>query len=258
MTAILHTAGLTRRFGSVTAVDSIDLEVAPNTCHAVIGSNGAGKSTLFAMMAGTLKPTAGTVHLEGRDVTRMGVHRRAQRGLVKTFQHSSLFDSLTVRENAVLGAERNAGFAWRPYGGSSANAQRAAETALESVGLAGRAAARAGQLSHGERRQLELALAMSVAPRILLLDEPTAGMSAAETARFVDFVAGLKASTTILIIEHDLDVVLSLADTVTVMHLGSVIATGSPQEIRDSELVQSTYLGTAPAGAVPQGGATPS
>lgn len=244
MSAILRVSGLTKRYGSVTAVEDVDLKIAEGTRHAIIGPNGAGKSTLFAMVAGTLAPTAGRVWLDDDDVTSMRVHRRAQRGLVKTFQHSSVFDSMTVEENIALGAQRVHGGAGRPVGRTAARARAAAHDILATVGLADRRAVMASQLSHGERRQLELGLAMSVSPRVLLLDEPTAGMSAAETARFVELISKLGDTTTILIIEHDLDVVFSLAAQVTVLHLGRVIADGTPDEIRGSELVQRTYLGT--------------
>jgi len=246
VTALLDLHGLTRRYGSVTAVEDVDLSVAPSTRHAIIGPNGAGKSTLFAMVAGTLAPSSGRVLLEGVDITRMRVHRRAHRGLVKTFQHSSVFDSMSVEDNVVLGTRRVHGGAARPYGRTRTRVRSIAGGVLDQVGLADRRTTMARELSHGERRQLELALALSVDPKVLLLDEPTAGMSARETERFVDLITGLGSGVTILIIEHDLDVVFSLADRVTVLHLGRVIADGTPAEVRESELVQQVYLGVAP------------
>lgn len=246
MTTLLQVQGLTRRYGSIIAVEDVDLNVEKATRHAIIGPNGAGKSTLFAMVAGTLTPSAGHVLLEGTDVTRMRVHRRARRGLVKTFQHSSVFDSMTVEENVALGSRLVHGGSVRPFGRTEPKVRSVTGQILEEVGLADRRTTMARELSHGERRQLELALALSVEPKVLLLDEPTAGMSARETERFVELITALGSDTTILIIEHDLDVVFSLADRVTVLHLGRVIADGTPREIRESELVQRIYLGVAP------------
>jgi len=244
--AALTISDLTKRYGSVVAVDGANLEVAQSERRAVIGPNGAGKSTLFALVAGTLRPTAGRVGLHGEDVTRLRDHQRARRGLVKTFQHSSVFTAMTLVDNVLLATERRQGHAGRPFGRSSRAATEAAHRALVQVGLEDRSHVLAGSLSHGERRQLEVALALGVEPRVLMLDEPTAGMSAAETERFVELISGLPRTITVLIIEHDLDVVFSVADRVTVMHLGAVIEEGTPDEIRASELVQQTYLGVAP------------
>jgi branched-chain amino acid transport system ATP-binding protein len=236
---------IAKRYGSVVAVDDVSLTVAAGTRHAVIGPNGAGKSTLFALVAGTIRPSSGRVRLFGEDVSRLRDHQRARRGLAKTFQHSSVFPTMTLQENALLAAERRHGRPGRAFGRHTGAAAEAASAALDRVGLAGRAQVRADLLSHGERRQLEVALALALHPRVILFDEPTAGMSAAETTRFVDMVRALPRDITILIIEHDLDVVFSLADRVSVLHLGALIADGSPEEIRASELVQRTYLGTA-------------
>jgi branched-chain amino acid transport system ATP-binding protein len=242
-------AGLTKSYGSVVAVDDVTMEVASGERRAVIGPNGAGKSTLFALVAVTLRPTSGTVSLLGQDVTRLRDHQRARRGLVKTFQHSSVFSAMSLLDNVLLGTQRTHGRASQPFGRSNMAAVAAAQSALATVGLADRSGVLAGSLSHGERRQLEVALALGVEPEVLLLDEPTAGMSAAETGRFVELVSGLPRDITVLIIEHDLDVVFSVADRVTVLHLGAVIEDGTPDEVRASELVQRTYLGvtTEPA-----------
>lgn len=241
--AALKLDGIGKRYGSVVAVDGVSLTVNKGERHAVIGPNGAGKSTVFALAAGTIRPSAGHVWLNGMNVTRLKDHKRARCGLAKTFQHSSVFGAMTLLDNTLLGAERRCGHPARPFGGRSTLAVQAAESALERVGLLDRAQTRAANLSHGERRQLEVALALAVDPTILLFDEPTAGMSSAETTRFVDLVRGLPQEMTVLIIEHDLDVVFSLADRVTVMHLGAVIADGTPEEIRASDLVQRVYLG---------------
>ncbi|MGI5490382.1 ABC transporter ATP-binding protein [Microtetraspora malaysiensis] len=240
--------GISKRYGSVVAVDDVGLVVRQGARHAVIGPNGAGKSTLFALIAGTIRPSSGRVRLLGEDVTRLSDHQRARRGLAKTFQRSSVFGSMTLLQNVLLGAERRHGRPARVVGRHAKPAVEAAEAALERVGLLDRAHVRAGLLSHGERRQLEVALALAVEPQVLLFDEPTAGMSAAETARFVEVVGALPRDITVLIIEHDLDVVFTLADRVTVLHLGAVIADGPPDDIRASELVQQIYLG-APTGA---------
>lgn len=252
----LAVSALTKSYGSVVAVDDVTVEVADGERRAVIGPNGAGKSTLFALVAGTLRPTSGAVSLFGADVTRLRDHQRARRGLVKTFQHSSVFTAMTLLDNVLLGTQRTQGRAIRPFGRSARPAVQAARRLLDDVGLADRAGVLAGSLSHGERRQLEVALALGVEPKVLLLDEPTAGMSAAETERFVQLISALPREITVLIIEHDLDVVFSVADRVTVIHLGAVIEDGTPDEVRASELVQQTYLGTAPdAPDLMQGGA---
>lgn len=236
---------VTRRYGSLVAVADVSLTVAPGSRHAVIGPNGAGKSTLFSLVAGTIRPTAGTVRLFGEDITRLSDHRRARKGITKTFQHSSVFSSMTVFENALIAAQRRHARPARPFGRPDPAAVDAAREALSRVGLAHRADTPASELSHGERRQLEVALALAVKPRVLLFDEPTAGMSAAETHRFIELVGDLPRDITVLMIEHDLDVVFAIADRVSVLHLGRLIADGTPQEIRASELVQRTYLGTA-------------
>lgn len=232
-----------KRYGSVVAVNDVSLSVEAGSRHAVIGPNGAGKSTLFALVAGTIRPSSGRVSLFGEDVSKLTDHRRARRGLAKTFQHSSVFPTMTLLQNVVLAAERKHGRPGRIVGRHSGEAIEAARDALGQAGLLQRADATAEELSHGEQRQLEVALALAQQPRIVLFDEPTAGMSAAETARFVDLVRQMPRDITILIIEHDLDVVFSLADRVSVLHLGALLADGTPAEIKASELVQQTYLG---------------
>lgn len=238
--------GISKCYGSVISLDNVSLTVREGTRHAVIGPNGAGKSTLFALVAGTIRPTSGTVRLFGEDVTRLPDHQRARRGLAKTFQHSSVFPSMTLLDNVVLAAERRHGHPTRPFGPAGAVAVEAASKSLAQAGLEQRSSVLAAELSHGERRQLEVALALALDPRVVLFDEPTAGMSPAETSRFVDIVKSMSREITVLIIEHDLDVVFALSDTVSVLHLGTVIAEGTPEEVRESELVQRTYLGAGP------------
>ena len=237
MTGLLETEGLTRRYGSLVALDGVSLSVAAGARHAVIGPNGAGKSTLFALVTGSLRPTAGRISFDGRDVTGRPDHARARAGMAKTFQHSSLFTSLPVLDNVALATRRAAGLGMamvRPAGRHAA-VREAAMRQLEP----------AAALSHGERRQLEVAIALATSPRLLLLDEPTAGMSAADSARFAELVESLGAAVTVLIIEHDLDVVFRLATRVTVLHLGRVLADGTPDEVRADETVQRAYLGDA-------------
>jgi branched-chain amino acid transport system ATP-binding protein len=244
-TAALELDGLTKHYGSLRAVEDVSLSVLPGTRHAVIGPNGAGKSTLFALIAGTLPATAGRVVLHGQDVTGMAEHARATQGLVRTFQHSSLFLKSTALENVALAVQRQQGTQWsmlRPLRRRAAILDRSHEL-LTSIGLQDRSAALAGSLSHGERRQLEVAVALGTEPSVLLLDEPAAGMSAAETARFKQMVLDLPREITVMLVEHDLDLVFGLAQAVTVMHLGQHLMTGSPAEVRASDEVQRAYLG---------------
>lgn len=247
MTALLQLRGLTRSYGSLTAVDDVDLDVAAGERHALIGPNGAGKSTLFATVAGTLRASGGTVLFSGRDVTSLPEPERARRGMLRTFQHSSLFLDCTVLDNVALAVQRVHGIshrfhrAARRFGRTEDEARRH----LESVGLSGRAGDKVAALSHGERRQLEVAMVLAAQPSLVMFDEPTAGMSAAETERFAELIEGLSHDLTLLIVEHDLDVVFRLADRVTVLHLGRVLASGSPEEVRADEDVRRAYLGAA-------------
>jgi len=247
MTAALELRSVSQHFGSLKAVDDVSFSVTAGSRHAVIGPNGAGKSTLFALIAGTRPATAGRVLLEGRDVSGMREHNRVGHGIVRTFQHSSLFLGCTVLENVLLAAGRRAGTSWsmlRPLR-RYRELQDTGHALLDRVGLEDRHAARAGSLSHGERRQLEVAVALACRPRLLLLDEPAAGMSPAETARFSQLVRELPQDVTVLLVEHDLDVVFGLADTVTVLHLGRHLLTGTPADVRASSEVQTAYLGAA-------------
>lgn len=237
---LLELRRVSRHFGSFRALDEVDLTVRPGARHAIIGPNGAGKSTLFGLISGTLPATAGTILVDGQDVTRLPVHRRVGLGVAATFQHSSLFLRETVLENVLLAVVRRTGS--RADARDAAVAQ--ARELLDRVGLPTRHDLPAAELSHGERRQLEVAVALGTDPRLLLLDEPAAGMSPAETARLTELIAALPGEVTVLLIEHDLDMVFRLADTVTVMHLGRHLKTGSPDEVRASTEVQTAYLGT--------------
>lgn len=244
-TPAVRVAGLGRSFGSLRAVSDVTFDVAPGARHAVIGPNGAGKSTLFALISGALPATAGTVSLHGQDVTTLKEHVRAHRGLVRTFQHSSLFLSATARENVLLSIQRRHGLHALPF--LPRSRRRAllweADDILERLLLSQRSDAPAGALSHGERRQLEVAVALATAPSVLLLDEPAAGMSPADTRAFQDIVLALPPELTVLLVEHDLDLVFGVADRVTVLHLGEHLITGDPAQVRASDAVQQAYLG---------------
>jgi len=245
MTAALELRSVSQHFGPLKAIDDVSFSVEPGSRHAVIGPNGAGKSTLFALIAGTRRATGGTVLLHGRDVTAMSEHRRVQHGVVRTFQHSSLFLKCTSLENVLMAAQRVAGASWSPVKPlrRRRDLHETGLDLLERAGIADRHAAPAGWLSHGERRQLEVAVALACRPRVLLLDEPAAGMSARETERLGQLIRELPRDVTVLLVEHDLDLVFDLADTVTVLHLGQHLTTGSPTDVRASAEVQTAYLG---------------
>jgi branched-chain amino acid transport system ATP-binding protein len=241
---VLSCSGLVRTFGALRAVDGIDLSLPAGARHALIGPNGAGKSTLFHLLAGGLRPSAGQVWLDGRDVTRMSDARRARLGIGQMFQHSSLFLSMTAAENVTLAAERILGRPWSPVPRSGRALGERVEQLLADVNLTGRRTVPVAALSHGECRQLELAIALATAPRVLLLDEPAAGMSPAESERLAELIHRLPAAITLLFVEHDLDLVFRLATRVTVLHLGKVLLSGTPEQVRGSAEVQEAYLGT--------------
>ncbi|MGY1637609.1 ABC transporter ATP-binding protein [Geodermatophilus sp. SYSU D00742] len=241
---LLSLSGVSRSFGALTAVDDVTLDVPPGARHALIGPNGAGKSTLFKLVTGSLRVSAGTIALAGDDVTRLPEPQRARRGISQTLQHSSLFLSQTVEQNVLLAAQRRHRTRHSLVPRRQAAARARVRELLDDVGLAARAGTPVAALSHGERRQLEVAVALACEPRLLLLDEPAAGMSPAESARLVALLQALPESVTLVIVEHDLDVVFALATSVTVLHLGRVLLTGSPDEVRASAAVQEAYLGT--------------
>lgn len=243
--ALLEVHDVSRIYGKIRACDEVSLAVQPGTCHAVIGANGAGKSTLFRVVTGATPASSGRLAFADADITATSQVKRARLGIAQTFQHASVFMRQTVADNVALSAQRSLGCCWNPWRKTSAYQQVTArvEEALTAAGLTHRWRATAAELSHGERQQLEVAIAIASAPRLLLLDEPTAGMSAAETARFTSLIASLLPAITIMIIEHDLKVVFALATEVTVLHLGKLLASGSPAAIKANPAVQAAYLG---------------
>jgi ABC-type branched-subunit amino acid transport system ATPase component len=239
---VIETRELRRDFGGIKALAGVTLKVAEGERRAIIGPNGAGKTTLFNVLTGELEPTAGRVRLAGEDVTGRRPHELARRGVARMYQRNELFDPLPARENVAIAVGAAAG-PYRPFRAPPLSQLVAADELLRRVGLGARGAAPAGALSHGERRQLELAVALARRPRVLLLDEPTAGMSPAETGRIAELIASLERTLTLVIVEHDMDVVFRLAERITVLHEGRVIAEGTPEEVRGDTLVNDVYLG---------------
>jgi branched-chain amino acid transport system ATP-binding protein len=245
----LEIVGLQKRFGGVVAVDDVSLELMPGELHGLIGPNGAGKTTLIQLLSGAAAPDSGVIRLTGRDITALPMHRRVRLGLVRSYQMTSLFQQFTVLENLALTIQARQG---RHFGCWHAVADEAAlfdlaHTVLDEIGLAARAEARAGALAHGEQRQLELGLALASGAGTLLLDEPMAGMGPIDAARMLALLQRLKGRLTILLVEHDMDAVFRLADRITTLVYGRVIATGTPAAIRCHPEVRRAYLGEPPA-----------
>jgi len=243
--ALLETAGLTKRFGGLVATGDVSLSIAPGEIHAVIGPNGAGKTTLIGQLSGELQPDSGAIRYAGAEISRLGPARRAALGIARSFQITSIFREFTALDNVALAIQARAGHSFRFWRAArrDASLRDPAFAALGVVGLAGRAELIAGSLSHGEKRALELAMALATAPRLLLLDEPTAGMGPEESASMVRLLAGLKGRFSIVLVEHDMDAVFALADRITVMVYGRVIASGTPAAIRADPEVRRAYLG---------------
>ena len=232
---LLETAGLTKSFAGLVAVEDVDLSITEGEIHALIGPNGAGKSTCVGMIAGRIPPTRGRVTFDGVDVTDLPAHRRMQMGMAYTFQITSIYAGLSVRENIAL-ALRN-------------QSPEAARDALDRVGLADRADQTAGDLAYGHQRLLEIAMGVAQAPKLLILDEPTQGLAESEIADFNALIRALAGDTTILLIEHNMNVVMELAHRITVLDMGRILASGAPDDIRSDARVQDAYLGTADAEA---------
>ncbi len=243
----LEVRGLHKYFGGLAALVGVSLEVADGERRAIIGPNGAGKTTLFNLIAGEFPPSRGQILLDGRDVTGLPVHQRANLGLARTFQRNNLFLGLTVFENVRLAVQHHQRAARNPFRPASAYraVHAATQAVLQRLGLAEHQDLAAGNLAYGQQRTLEVALALATEPQVLLLDEPTAGMSPAETAEMVRLVETLPRSLTLLIVEHDMDVVFSLADRISVLHYGEAIAQGTPAEVRQNAMVREIYLGAA-------------
>jgi branched-chain amino acid transport system ATP-binding protein len=241
----LRTVGLSKRFGGLAAVDDVSLDFATGEIHAVIGPNGAGKSTLVNLLSGDLSPTAGDVFLGERRVTTLGADRRGLAGIGRSYQKTTIFPDCTVFENTRLAVQAHsaAPLALTRRSTIEQDVRARTQAALDQVGLRDRAAARAGALSHGEQRQLEIAMVVATGPKVVLLDEPLAGMSGAESRRMVEFIGGLRAGRAVLLVEHDMDAVFAVADKLTVMADGRVIASGAPDAVRMQPAVRAAYLG---------------
>jgi branched-chain amino acid transport system ATP-binding protein len=243
--ALLEVRGLSKSFGALKASDGIDFDVREGETHAVIGPNGAGKTTFISQLSGELRPDAGTVRFAGEDVTALRAPARAKKGFARSFQITSIYREFSALGNVALAVQAHAGHSfrfWRPASEEAALREPALRC-LQEVGLGARADVIAANLAHGEQRQLEVAMALATRPRLLLLDEPVAGMGAEESQRMVGFLSTLKGRQTIILVEHDMDAVFSLADRISVLVYGRIIATGSPQEIRANAEVRRAYLG---------------
>ncbi len=248
--AILETENLTKSFGALTAVNAVSLAVEAGSLHSIIGPNGAGKTTLFNLLTGTFPPTSGKIIFDGEEITGTRANRVAHLGFARSYQRTTVFPAFSLFDNVWVAAFATGkswnGLAWKPAGEFPEASERARQ-ALRDVGLENKSAQLAREISHGEQRQLELAIALAAAPRVLLLDEPAAGLSPDETRRMVALVRQLKGRYTIVLIEHKMDIIMSVSDRISVMHFGSLIAEGTPDEIQKNPEVRRAYLGGASA-----------
>ena len=246
MEGILQTRNLSKSFGALTAVNDISLSIAAGSLHSIIGPNGAGKTTLFNLLTGTFPPTSGKIIFDGKDITGTPANRVAHLGLARSFQRTNVFPAFSLFDNVWVAAFATgkswSGLLHRKISSYSEVAERASQ-ALRDVGLEQKSSQLAREISHGEPRQLELAIALAAAPRVLLLDEPAAGLSPEETRNMVALVRGLKGRYTIVLIEHKIDIIMSVSDRISVMHFGSLIAEGAPEEIQRNPEVRRAYLG---------------
>jgi branched-chain amino acid transport system ATP-binding protein len=243
--ALLEVTQLSKSFGALRATDSVHFQVQEGETLAIIGPNGAGKTTLISQLAGTLRPDAGRIRFAGEDITALSAPRRARKGFARSFQITSVFPDFTALENVALAVQAHAGHSfrlWRPAHTDPSLMQPARER-LEEVGLERRAGVAAASLSHGEHRQLEVAMALATRPRMLLLDEPMAGMGIDESQRMIALLSKLKRRQTMILVEHDMDAVFKLADRIAVLVYGRLIASGAPEAIRLNEEVRRAYLG---------------
>jgi branched-chain amino acid transport system ATP-binding protein len=243
--AILRTEGLSKHFGGIVASDNVGLDVTPRELHAIIGPNGAGKTTLIGQLTGEIAPDSGRVFFAGDDITALPTYKRSALGLARSFQITSLFLDFTALDNVALAVQAHAGHSFRFWRDARRDPalRDPARAALKRVGLGGREDVVAASMSHGEHRQLEIAMALASSPRMLLLDEPMAGMGPEESARMVALLRELKRELTILLIEHDMEAVFALADRITVLVYGRIIASGAPADIRANPNVRQAYLG---------------
>jgi branched-chain amino acid transport system ATP-binding protein len=245
--ALLQTEGLAKAFGALQAVDGVSLDLRAGEIHALIGPNGAGKTTLLNLLHGTLRPDAGRIRLAGEDLTRLSTPARAQKGLGRTYQITSIFRGFSVLDNVALAVQARAGGRpglWRAAGGDP-RFEAPARKVLEQVGLGDHGAIAASDLAHGQQRQLELAMALAQEPRLLLLDEPMAGIGAGEREAMAALLAAFRQERALLLVEHDMDVVFQIADRISVMVGGRLLRTGRPEEIQADEAVRLAYLGEA-------------
>jgi branched-chain amino acid transport system ATP-binding protein len=244
--AILQASGIVKRYGKFTALSEVDLRILPRTVHSVIGPNGAGKTTLFHVLTGTLPITAGKIMFDGHDVTHEPDHKRVRRGVARSFQVTSLFANLSVRENLRLAAQgveaRHALNAWKPPRGPLAHTD-VVDSVLERLALQRFADTAAGALSHGQQRRLEVGMALAARPKAIFLDEPTSGMGIDDLADMKQLIRSLRDEYTVVLIEHNMGIVMDISDTITVMQQGRVLVEGRPDEIRGDERVRSAYLG---------------
>ena len=245
MAALLDVRRLQKRFGGVVATDDVVLEVERGEVHALIGPNGAGKTTLIAQLSGALRPDSGQILFDGTDVTRASSSQRVRQGLARSYQITSIFRRFTVLDNVALSVQARSGSSlsfWRPLAAETALFDEA-RAMLDQVGLGARADELAGNLAHGEQRQLEVGLALATKPKLLLLDEPMAGMGPEESERMIELIGKIRGAVTVLLVEHDMDAVFRLADRLSVLVQGRVIATGNPDEIKSNPEVKKAYLG---------------
>ncbi|WP_456389893.1 ABC transporter ATP-binding protein [Profundibacter sp.] len=233
---LLSTRGLCRNFGGLQAVQNVDFDLPQGEIRALIGPNGAGKTTFVSMLCGRIAASSGTVSFQGRDVTALPAHRRISLGMAYTFQITSIFENLTVFENVALAVQHRLGRAGKQL-------KTAVMETLTRVGLEGRAEQVAGDLAYGHQRLLEIAMGLGQEPKLLILDEPTQGLSDAEIKAFIALIREVSATTTVLLIEHNISVVMALADSITVLNFGEIIAQGTPDEIHANKAVQAAYLG---------------
>jgi branched-chain amino acid transport system ATP-binding protein len=242
---LLDIEGLVKAFGALRATDGVTLDVLPGETHAIIGPNGAGKTTLIAQLSGDLRPDTGRIRFAGEDITTLGAAARSHKGLARSFQITSVYREFSALDNVALAVQAHAGHSFRFWRAARTEPalREPARAILDEVGLGGRAEVIAANLAHGEQRQLEIAMVLATRPRLLLLDEPVAGMGADESQRMVQFLGTLKGRQTIVLVEHDMDAVFTLADRISVLVYGRIIATGTPEAIRANREVRAAYLG---------------